>query len=67
MKNILLLGGTGFVGRQICEQLVRAGLRVTVATRRAINARAVQPLPGVTVLEANVHDEAALARLLPGR
>ncbi|MEN9473290.1 MAG: hypothetical protein RIS48_10 [Pseudomonadota bacterium] len=66
MKNILLLGGTGFVGRQICEQLVRAGLRVTVATRRAINARAVQPLPGVTVLEANVHDEAALARLLPG-
>ena len=66
MNNILLLGGTGFVGRQICEQLVRAGLRVTVPTRREVNARAVQPLPGVTVLEADVHDEAELARLLPG-
>ncbi|MEO0003101.1 MAG: hypothetical protein RLZZ22_793 [Pseudomonadota bacterium] len=66
MKNILLLGGTGFVGRQICEQLVRAGMRVTVATRREAKASAVQILPGVTVLEAEVHDEATLARLLPG-
>ena len=25
MKNILVLGGTGFVGAHVCEQLVRAG------------------------------------------
>ena len=64
--NILVLGGTGFVGRHVCEKLQRAGWRITVPTRRAVNAKAVQPLPGVTVIEADVHDEKALARLLPG-
>ena len=64
--NILVLGGTGFVGRHVCEKLQRAGWRITVPTRRAVNAKAVQPLPGVTVVEADVHDEMALARLLPG-
>jgi len=66
MKNILLLGGTGFVGRHVCEQLHRMGWRITVPTRRARNAAAVQHLPRVTVLQADVHDEAQLARLLPG-
>lgn len=65
-RNILVLGGTGFVGRHVCEKLHREGWRVTVPTRRASNAASVQHLPRVTVLEANVHDPAALARLLPG-
>jgi NADH dehydrogenase len=66
MKNILVLGGTGFVGAHVCEKLVRAGFRVTVPTRRAVNARKVQHLPGLTVLECNVHDEAALTRVMRG-
>ena len=66
MKNALILGGTGFVGRHVCEKLQREGWHVTVPTRRAINASAVQHLPGLTVIEADVHDEAALTRLLPG-
>ena len=66
MKNILVLGGTGFVGRHVCEKLHRLGWRITVPTRRALNAAAVQHLPRVTVLEADVHDEAQLTRLLPG-
>lgn len=66
MQKILVLGGTGFVGRHVCEALTRAGLRVTVATRRAKHAAVVQTLPGLEVLEADVHQEADLARLLPG-
>lgn len=66
MQKILVLGGTGFVGRHVCEALVRAGLQVTVATRRAKHAAAVQTLPGLEVLEANVHSDTDLARLLPG-
>ena len=62
MKHILVLGGTGFVGAHVCEKLVRAGFRVSVPTRRAVNARKVQHLPGLTVLECNVHDEAALTK-----
>lgn len=65
-RRVLVLGGTGFVGRSVCERLVRAGWRVTVPTRRAVNARAVQHLPGLDVVAADVHDPAALARLLPG-
>ena len=64
--TVLVLGGTGFVGRHVCEKLQRAGWRITVPTRHAINARHIQHLPGLTVVEASVHDEAALAKLLQG-
>ena len=66
MQSILVLGGTGFVGTQVCKQLVRQGLPVTLPTRRSGNARHLQYLPGVTVLEMDVHDEAALARAAAG-
>lgn len=66
MKRVVVLGGTGFVGRHVCEKLQRDGWSTTVPTRRAINAAAVQHLPRLTVVEVDVHDEAALARLLPG-
>ena len=66
MKKILVLGGTGFVGAHVCEKLVRQGWQVTVPTRRRDNARHVQHLPGLTVLELNVHDEAALAQAVAG-
>lgn len=66
MNNILVLGGTGFVGRHVCEKIQREGWRGTVPTRRALHAAAVQHLPSLTVIEADVHDEASLRRLLPG-
>ena len=66
MNNVLILGGTGFVGRHLCERLNRAGIRATVPTRRLRNAEVVQTLPLVQPLEADVHDAQALARLLPG-
>lgn len=66
MKQVLLLGGTGFLGRHLCEKLVRLGWHVTVPTRRAANASHIQMLPGVQVIEANVHDPVALMRLMAG-
>lgn len=66
MKNVLVLGGTGFVGRHVCAALHRLGVRVTVPTRRLPHARAIQVLPNVTVVPADVHDPKALAALLPG-
>lgn len=64
--NILVLGGSGFVGRHVCEQMARLGWQITVPTRRALNAESVQCLPGLTVIEASVHNAADLARLMPG-
>ena len=71
MSNILVLGGTGFVGRSACARLVTragaAGGRLAVATRRAAAARCVQLLPTVEVIEADVHDTRQLNRLVQGR
>jgi NADH dehydrogenase len=66
MKKVLVLGGTGFLGRHVCEQLNRLGIRATVPTRRMVHGRSVQMLPLVDVIEADVHDAAQLSRLLPG-
>ncbi len=65
--RILVLGGSGFVGRHVCEHLVRSGCDVTVPTRRHDRASSVQTLPGVTVLRASVHDDATLQSLLAGQ
>mgnify|MGYP002144210722 CR=1 FL=1 len=64
--RVLVLGGSGFVGRHVCEQLVRAGHRVAVPTRRTRHAACVQTLPGLTVLEAPSLDDATLTRLMAG-
>jgi uncharacterized protein YbjT (DUF2867 family) len=64
--NIIILGGTGFIGRHICEKLIRAGHRVTVPTRRLENAREIQMLPGLQPLACNVHDSAELATVVKG-
>lgn len=66
MKKILVLGGTGFLGRHICEKLTRLSYRVTVPTRRSENAKPIQHLPLLDVIEADVHDPAALAQLVAG-
>ena len=66
MKKIIVLGGTGFVGAHVCEKLVREGWQVTLPTRRRSNAVRVMHLPRLTVLELDVHDEAALTRAVAG-
>ncbi len=65
MTSVLVLGGSGFVGRHVCEALNRAGVNVTVPTRR-LPARSVQMLPMVTVVQADVHDPMQLAALVRG-
>ncbi len=66
MKRILVLGGTGFVGRHLCEKAGQLQCRLTVPTRRLENAKPIQHLPWVDPLQADVHDEAALRQLLHG-
>lgn len=67
MKSILVLGGTGFVGSQVCEKLAQQGLCVVLPTRRSSNARHLQHFPGLTVLEMDVHDERALSQAAAGQ
>lgn len=66
MKKIIVLGGTGFVGARVCEKLIREGWQVTVPTRRRSNATNILHLPLLTVLELDLHDEAALTGAVAG-
>ena len=66
MKKVLVLGGSGFVGRHVCEKLNQQQIHVTVLTRRRENARHLQILPLVDVIEVAHLDAASLAAQLPG-
>ena len=66
-KKILLIGGTGFVGRHLARVLVDAGVQVTIPTRRYEKNRDVTMLPSVTLVEADVNDDGVLARLASGQ
>lgn len=66
MNKILILGGTGFVGTHLCEKVTRLAWRTTVPTRRRAGAQHLWMLPPLDLFEVDVHDEAALTRLLAG-
>jgi len=63
-KRVLILGGTGFVGRHVCEKLTRLGCSMTVITRRASQAAAIQNLPRVRVVEGDVYNAEFLAQCM---
>jgi len=71
MFNILVLGGTGFLGRDVCEKLVeRSGGGegpITVPSRHPSRAGDLLTLPTVEVDGADLYDDAQLARLVAGR
>ena len=56
-ERIVVLGGTGFVGRTVCEHLMRRSTTgaIVVPTRRAMHANTVRALPTVDVRLADVH------------
>ena len=66
VKRVVLVGGSGFVGRAIANRLAAAGVSVLVPTRRRSRAGHILLLPNVEVVEADVHDPDTLARLFAG-
>lgn len=64
--SVCVLGGSGFVGRHLVSQLAAAGHRVRVPTRHRERHRDLLVLPTVNVVEANIHDSAALNQVLAG-
>ena len=64
IKRILVLGGTGFVGRHLLARLSGLQLRTVVPTRRRDRARHLLPLPTTEIIEADIHDDATLRALV---
>ena len=64
--RVLVVGGTGFIGRQVVGRLAAQGHDVRVPTRRAVRARELQVYPAVQIIECDIHDEHALAQAIDG-
>ena len=61
--NILLIGGSGFIGQKIASGLSALGHAVYLPTRKAAYAKELWVLPKLQVIEANIHDPSVLADL----
>jgi NADH dehydrogenase len=65
---VVVLGGTGFIGRAFAWRCAAHGLsiKLTVPTRSLAHGSELRQLPGMDLVLGDVHDDAALARLLAG-
>lgn len=64
MKNVLLIGATGFVGSALLAELVSRGHKVTAVVR---HPEKVQKKGNVEAVKADVADVEAIARLAGGK
>lgn len=64
--SLLILGGSGFIGSHLAAALSPHGYRILVPTRRLPRADHLLVLPTVRTVEADIHDETELVRLLDG-
>jgi uncharacterized protein YbjT (DUF2867 family) len=65
-RRVLLLGGSGFVGRNLAALLRKQGYTIRVPTRDRQRSRDLLVMPEVELIAADVHDEPTLTRLLHG-
>lgn len=66
IRQVTVLGGSGFVGSVIVHKLSTAGYSVKVLTRRRERAKHLILLPDVQVVECNVMDDPALSGQIQG-
>lgn len=59
-QRVTVLGGTGFVGRHLCYALVTAGAQVTVLTRNPNRHRALEVLPSLELVGAQISHQPTL-------
>jgi uncharacterized protein YbjT (DUF2867 family) len=66
IRNVCIIGGSGFVGASVADHAVAKGKRVRVVTRSAPRARRLAVLPTCEILVADPNDDASLARAVEG-
>lgn len=65
-QSIAVLGGTGFLGTRLVARLIKEGHRVTVLSRDREQHKHLLVLPGLTLENCDVYDEAQLSEHFRG-
>jgi NADH dehydrogenase len=65
--SIVILGGTGFLGTHLITRLIRDGHRVTALSRDREQHKHLLVLPGLTLENCDVYQEAQLAERFRGK
>ena len=67
-RTVAVFGGTGFLGRRVVRHLRRFGLSVRSASRHPDRGKGLFALddPQLQSVEADIHDEQSVARVLAG-
>lgn len=66
IRQVLVLGATGFVGQAVCARLAARQLRIRALTRDAAKARPLTVLPALEAMAGTPHDDATLRRAMAG-
>lgn len=65
-KQLVVLGGSGFVGSNLLPRLAKDGHRILLLSRNREQRRALGVLPGVRIRSVDVYDANALRRQFEG-
>lgn len=65
-QTVLVTGPTGFLGGALVRRLSADGVSVRALARRPERARAIQALPGVTVVQGDIRREADMQAAVEG-
>jgi len=67
LQSIVVLGGTGFLGTRLVARLIKDGHQVTVLSRDREQHKHLLVLPGLTLENCDVYDEAQLSERFRGK
>ena len=67
LESVAVLGGTGFLGTRLVARLIKEGHTVTVLSRDREQHKHLLVLPGLTLENCDVYDEAQLSERLRGK
>lgn len=65
--NVLLTGGTGFIGSHVLVELLKLGHDVTVLARNANKVPFLKTMPHVTVLNVSMNDYEKHSEVVKGK
>jgi len=67
MQNILVLGGSGFVGSHLVSRLSSKCARIVVPSRHRARHKTICTVPGVELVQADINEEGTLLQLCAGK